>query len=46
MDRLYANLPALIERHLFGVGKLATPVLRAKHGDASGVRGAAWLWSA
>jgi len=46
MDRLYANLPALIERHLFGGGKLATPVLRAKHGDASGVRGAAWLWSA
>jgi len=21
-----------------------TPVLPAKHGDASGVRGAAWLW--
>jgi fructokinase len=46
MDRLYANLPALIERHLFGGGKLVTPVLRAKHGDASGVRGAAWLWPA
>ena len=46
LDRLYANLPRLIERHLFGGGKLATPVLKAKHGDASGVRGAAWLWPA
>ncbi len=46
LDRLYAHLPALIERHLFGGGALATPVLKAKHGDASGVRGAAWLWPA
>jgi fructokinase len=46
LDRLYAHLPALIERNLFGGGRLATPVLRAKHGDASGVRGAAWLWPA
>jgi fructokinase len=46
MDRLYAHLPALIAQHLFGGGELATPVLRAKHGDASGVRGAAWLWPA
>jgi fructokinase len=44
LDRLYANLPALIARHMFGGGALATPVLKAKHGDASGVRGAAWLW--
>jgi fructokinase len=46
LDRLYAHLPTLIERHLFGGGKLATPILKAKHGDASGVRGAAWLWPA
>jgi hypothetical protein len=46
LDRLYATCRALIERHLFGGGMLATPVLRAKHGDASGVRGAAWLWPA
>ncbi len=44
LDRIYANVPPLIERHLFGGGKLATPILKAKHGDASGVRGAAWLW--
>lgn len=44
VDRIYANVPALIEQHLFGGGKLATPVRKAMHGDASGVRGAAWLW--
>jgi fructokinase len=44
VDRIYANVPGLIEQHLFGGGKLATPVLKAVHGDASGVRGAAWLW--
>lgn len=46
VDRLYANVPGLIARHLFGGGALATPVRKAKHGDASGVRGAAWLWPA
>ena len=46
LDRLYTNIPPLIERHLFGGGTLATPILKAKHGDASGVRGAAWLWPA
>jgi fructokinase len=45
LDRIYVNLPGLIERHLFGGGML-TPVRKAKHGDASGVRGAAWLWPA
>ena len=31
LDRLYVNLPALIERHLFG-GGMSTPVRKAKHG--------------
>jgi fructokinase len=44
VDRIYANVPPIVERYLFGGGQLATPVLKAKHGDASGVRGAAWLW--
>jgi fructokinase len=44
LGRIYANVPPLMEKHLFGGGRLATPVLQAKHGDASGVRGAAWLW--
>jgi fructokinase len=46
LDRIYANVPPLIALHLFGGGALATPVLKAQHGDASGVRGAAWLWPA
>jgi fructokinase len=46
LDRLYEHLPPLIARHLFGGAALATPVLKAEHGDASGVRGAAWLWPA
>ncbi|MGO4209679.1 ROK family protein, partial [Terriglobus sp. YAF25] len=41
--RLYENLPALIEKYSFG-GGVDTPVVHAKHGDSSGVRGAAWLW--
>ncbi|HWB33275.1 MAG TPA: ROK family protein, partial [Acidobacteriaceae bacterium] len=44
IERIYQNVPPVMERYLFGGGRLATPVLRAKHGDASGVRGAAWLW--
>jgi fructokinase len=46
LDRIYRNVRPVIERYLFGGGELATPVLKAKHGDASGVRGAAWLWPA
>jgi fructokinase len=41
--RLYQNVPARLKDYVFG-GEADTPVLPAKHGDASGVRGAAWLW--
>lgn len=49
-----AGLPeaasALLPRYLFAAGAgsdpIATRVVRAAHGDASGVRGAAWLWPA
>jgi fructokinase len=44
LDRIYANVPPLIAQHLFGGGAFATPLRKAMHGDASGVRGAAWLW--
>ena len=44
LDRIYANVPPLIERRVFGGGRLTTPLRKAIHGDASGVRGAAWLW--
>lgn len=43
LDRLYRNLPEVISRYTFG-GPVETPLLKAVHGDASGVRGAAWLW--
>ena len=43
VDRLYHTLPALMKKWVFG-GECETPVLKAMHGDSSGVRGAAWLW--
>jgi fructokinase len=41
--RLYRHLPALVARHVFS-DTVATRILAPRHGDASGVRGAAWLW--
>jgi len=43
VDELYADLPPRIARHTFSRA-FKTPILRARHGDSSGVRGAAWLW--
>ncbi len=45
MDHLYTELPRLLPRHVFS-DVCDTPVLRNRHGDSSGVRGAAWLWPA
>jgi fructokinase len=45
MMHLYEQLPGLMRRGVFS-DVVATPVLRAVHGDSSGVRGAAWLWPA
>ncbi len=41
--RLYENVPGLWTRWVFS-DRVDTPLRRAKHGDSSGVRGAAWLW--
>ena len=41
--RLFDNVPGLWERYTVAKG-LSTRLVRARHGDASGVRGAAWLW--
>jgi fructokinase len=41
--RLYKNVPVKLKDYVFG-GEADTLILPAKHGDASGVRGAAWLW--
>ncbi|ADV82158.1 ROK family protein [Terriglobus saanensis] len=46
LDRLYTNVPPRVQTLIFGGGALDTPILKAVHGDASGVRGAAWLWPA
>ena len=42
-ERLYANVPPLLRRHVYHPDP-RTPIMRALHGDASGVRGAAMLW--
>jgi fructokinase len=41
--RLFANVPPLLERYTVAK-ELRTRIVPAAHGDASGVRGAAWLW--
>jgi fructokinase len=43
IQRIYKNVPGRLKEYVFGK-EAETPVLRSKHGDASGVRGAAWLW--
>jgi fructokinase len=43
LAHLYAELPDLIGRHLFTANPHVT-VRPPRWGDASGVRGAAWLW--
>ncbi|TRZ93180.1 MAG: ROK family protein [Rhodocyclaceae bacterium] len=42
IDRLYANVPRLWGKHVFS-DTVATKLLKHRHGDSSGVRGAAWL---
>ncbi len=41
--RLYREVPLLLPKYVFS-DKVTTPIAKAKHGDSSGVRGAAWLW--
>ncbi len=45
IPRIYRNLPELIRQYTFG-GDFDTPLMPARFGDSSGVRGAAWLWPA
>jgi fructokinase len=43
MAHLYEVLPPLVEKYGFTLG--APPkIVKNRHGDSSGVRGAAWLW--
>ena len=41
--RLYRNVPRIWEEYVFS-DVITTRLAPALHGDASGVRGAAWLW--
>jgi fructokinase len=41
---LYERVPAIWGRYIFS-DHVATRLLPPKHGDSSGVRGAAWLWN-
>jgi fructokinase len=43
IQRLYDHVPELWRRHVFS-DHVATRLERNRHGDSSGVRGAAWLW--
>jgi fructokinase len=43
LAHLYRELPRLIPRHVFS-DVIQTPIVQNRHGDSSGVRGAAWLW--
>ena len=44
IDAFYDAVPARWPRYIFS-DRVATRLVRAKHGDSSGVRGAAWLWN-
>ena len=44
VPRMYDRVPALWGEYVFS-DRVATRLRPAKHGDASGVRGAAWLWT-
>jgi len=50
ITRLYETVPMLWAEYVFSTGVEAEPVrtrlVAPKHGDSSGVRGAAWLWPA
>jgi fructokinase len=46
IERIYADLPARLPAHVFSGGVqdvVRTRVVASRHGDSSGVRGAAWI---
>jgi fructokinase len=44
LARLYENVPPLLPRYVFS-DAVRTRLVQARHGDSSGVRGAAMLWA-
>lgn len=45
LEYLYETVPPLLAKFVFS-DTIATRLVRNRHGDSSGVRGAAWLWPA
>ena len=43
IDELYDELPSFVQRYAFTT-EGPTKIVKAMHGDSSGVRGAVWLW--
>jgi predicted NBD/HSP70 family sugar kinase len=43
IDALYTRIPKIWDAYIFS-DIIETRLVRNQHGDASGVRGAAWLW--
>lgn len=43
IERLYQEVHSRIEKYVFS-DHVGTRIVKARHGDSSGVRGAAWLW--
>lgn len=43
INQLYTNVPQIWTPYIFS-DVVATRLVKAEHGDSSGVRGAAWLW--
>jgi fructokinase len=43
VDSLYTEVPKIWEKYIFS-DTVDTQIVKAKFGDSSGVRGAAWLW--
>ncbi|MBV1877821.1 MAG: ROK family protein [Pseudomonadales bacterium] len=44
IPQIYKKLPQYLPRYVFS-DEVNTRIVPAQHGDSSGVRGAAWLWS-
>jgi fructokinase len=43
LEHIYQEVPKKLPAYVFG-GEMVTPIVPARYGDSSGVRGAAWLW--
>ncbi|MEQ8321180.1 MAG: ROK family protein [Rhodospirillales bacterium] len=43
LGTIYDRLPGILSQYVFS-DVCETPILKNRHGDSSGVRGAAWLW--